>query len=186
LAYDTMTMPSINLEFIIDDTQVERLLSSLETGTSDVGLSEWLRGDALQHLQSRAKARFASEGDDITGPWAPLSPYTQAIRESEGYPPSHPINVRTGELLNFITNSPADLDITAEGVALNYPSRSMTPDMASKIATAQGGGSLDNRSKLAGTSIVPARPVIGVNEADAEFILISLSEHLLRDLLGYI
>jgi len=130
-------------------------------------LAGWLSGTVVGILQARAHTRFDTEGDDaVGGPWEPLSPVTVKIRESIGFPGAHPINHRTGQLRNFVTGDQGVLTSSAGSVLLSWP-REPGGRMLKKLTTAQSG---NDRA--------PARPVLGVDFADAELIAQSLRAHL--------
>jgi hypothetical protein len=146
------------------------MLEHLETKISPLGLTAWMEADVDPWLRQRARDRFTNEGDDVSGPWTPLSPYTQMIRSQMGYGPDHPINVRTGELENYITSA-GNVFETGVGVILETPGGTVQPDMAVKITTAQQGSSFP---------VTPPRPVLGVNERDLEAIMVTLANWIGR------
>jgi hypothetical protein len=105
-----MTSPGRNIEIIVDASEVTRTLDILDRRLQ-VEVGDWMRGDLHDYLVQRASDRFANEGDDASGPWAPLSNATEAIRASRGFPPAHPINVRTHDLQRFILGSSGNVGI---------------------------------------------------------------------------
>ena len=50
---------------------------------------------------------FISEGANLGSAWAPLAEATQNIRRQTGFPPSRPIHIRSGQLLNTMVNPKA-------------------------------------------------------------------------------
>lgn len=148
-------------EWAVDDVQVELVLTKLAFLLSPPGLSAFLGTEVGPYLQKRAKARFAEEGDDASGKWAPLKPATIQIRESMNYG-SGPINVRTGELENWVTQGNWDAYPTGYGASLKYPGNTPSGELADKVETAQAGRKYP--------STVP-RPVLATNETDMLFVL---------------
>lgn len=124
------------------------------------GLRQW--------LQERAEARFAAEGDDASGKWAALTDTTNKIRQSLGFPPEHPINVRTGELKRHVVGGKGDVGIDGFGVTYAWPGGPVTPGIERKMIGAQLGGTRQ-----------PSRPVAAVNITDAAAVLILLSDFIL-------
>jgi hypothetical protein len=153
----------------VDKTSVDAMLNKLARKISGPGLAFWLQGSVVPWLQTRAQQRFASEGDDVSGAWFPLKPFTQQARAAAGYTPDHPINVRTGELERYITG---DAGAVAAGPAfarLDYPSPPGSGDLRDKVETAQIGKAFPS---------TPARPVLGVNIRDLEAAMLSLALYI--------
>lgn len=155
----------ISIQVIGDSVGVQRTLEHLEAKLSPPGLTTWIEADVDPWLRERAQARFTNEGDDVSGLWLPLSPYTQNIRNQMGYGPDHPINVRTGALEDYITSA-GNVYPTGVGVTLEAPGGTVAPDMAAKLVTAQQGSSFP---------ATPPRPVLGVNERDLEAVMVTLA-----------
>ena len=151
-------------------SNVEEMLLRLDTALDPRAVAGFLTGSIDPYLRSRAAARFQGEGDDVVGEWAPLAPATEAIREQAGYGASHPINVRTGELEDYIVNSPNRIDITPGGADLVLPGTAPSGELAKKVRTAQQGNETG--------PITPARPVLGMNERDLAFIMFALMEYI--------
>lgn len=142
---------------------VEVLLRRLDTALNPAGIAGFLGGEVDPYLRKRMKDRFLNEGDDVVGGWAPLSLATQDIRSDAGYGAAHPINVRTGEMEDYITNSPHNLQVEPWGASLTLPGKPPTGEMKDKVERAQFG---DNAA--------PPRPVLGMNERDLAFVLLGL------------
>lgn len=157
----------------IDAATVHAGLSRLERALTGSGLANFFATAVTPYLQERARERFASEGDDAVGAWAPLRLFTQNIRASQGYGPAHPINRRTGELENYITNSPPAITTGPDGGVLRYPGRTAGGELGRKVSTAQIG--LPGGRIMADT--VP-RPVLGVSSTDLEAVLYGLMMHI--------
>lgn len=142
-------------------------LSNLQEGVStlrglmeDGPLAEWLQFFAEPYLKSRIAGRFASEGDDASGKWAALHAATQGFRARDGYPPDHPINVRTGRLRDFAINTHT-IQATPGGVTLTKPALGADWLTELKLTHAQRGGTTRRGNAF------PARPVAVVSTTDS-------------------
>ena len=132
-----------------------------------VGL--WMNGPATEYFQQRALDRFASQGDDVSGgAWKALKKSTQDRREWEaqkfGYNISgkRPINVRSGQLHEWVTDNVAGGEPVPEGWHYMYPLHlPRDGTMATKLETAQKGKDSND---------APPRPVLGVSVVDAEIV----------------
>lgn len=164
-----MPNPGISISIIGNDAGVQRMLFALDTALNPVAIAGFLGAQVDPWLRQRARARFADEGDDAVGKWAPLKESTQDIRSQLGYGPSHPINVRTQELENYITNGPNRIDVAPWGASLTFPNGNTPGDLKEKVEIAQIGGGEYNT--------VP-RPVLGLSGADLTFVLGALAEHI--------
>lgn len=122
-------------------------------------------------VRERAAQRFAGEGDDVSGKWAPLLPATQEIRSRGEWPvgPTSPINKRTGELEDYITKSDAQVVAHSLGATMTYPKPTTRKSISQKMKTAQQGRSIPRT--------VP-RPVLGLNERDLSAVLLGLAFHV--------
>lgn len=163
--------------FIIEvtDDGVTPALTSLDQALSNDNIGFWLDVTADPYLKRRIEARFASEGDSAVGKWADLSDYTVARRESLGYPGEHPILVNSGELEKYLVNTAGNINETPDGVTLSVPGEAGAGKLEVKVAVHQK-GSRKNRT--------PARPMLAVDEIDAEMLLSSLTNHLMESLRG--
>lgn len=156
----------IGIRYDLNDKEVKSLFRKLEVLMGAEGLATFLGTTVGPYLRERAEDRFAMEGDDVTGPWAPLSDVTVAIREGTGFPGAHPINRRTGELEEWVTQGnyfayPVGPDMAS----LRFPGSDPSPSVKRKLDTAQ-------RGKTSPTT--PPRPVLGVNEKDLLFVTAAL------------
>lgn len=142
-----------------DEIAVRRYFLRLSEGLMSNSLRQWVYTNARPYLQSRARRRFETEGDDVTGPWAELSLATQGFRRRHGFPPEHPINVRTGGLRQYVTQT-YDMTEGWREVTFNMPGRADNSVIRKKYRAAQRGGV--GKSGLP----FPARPVIAMNEND--------------------
>ena len=157
----------IDVQIIGDQRGVDHMLNRLEIVLSPVGLEAFLLSTVEPWLQERAQNRFDSEGDDVVGTWAPLKPATVNMRQERGYGGAHPINRRTGDLEEYIVDSPARITELPSGAVLTTPGNKATGELADKVETAQIGRDYPNT--------VP-RPVLGMNETDLAFVLGSLAK----------
>lgn len=160
---------SVRIVVDVDSENVEQMLARTSLAVSSVGMFTFLSGVVGPWLKERAEDRFAAEGDDVSGKWAPLESYTQQVRSSGGYGAEHPINRRTGELENFITGGGWDVVSVAGFSQLTFPGNAPSAREAMKVATAQIGAAHPS---------TPARPVLGVNGVDLAFVLAALATHV--------
>lgn len=166
--------PGVGISIIGNAKGVEAHLLALDTALNPLAIAALLGAEVTPYLATRAKARFAEEGDDVTGKWAPLSEATQNIRAAGAQQglwsvgPAHPINVRTHEMENYVTSGLGELLPTAYGAVLQYPRPQRSADLQKKMKTAQQGDG----------GRTPRRPVIGLNERDMTFVLTALAFHI--------
>ena len=165
--------PSGYLDVIIvgDDRGVQAMLMKLDLALSPPEIFRFLQGTVDPWLRARASMRFRSEGDDVSGPWLPLAPATENIRAKQGFPRSHPINRRTGDLESYITGSPSVVAARNGGAFLRYPGTRAGGELGEKVQTAQQG-------KVTAFTQTPPRPVLGINETDLAFVLTSLAQRI--------
>lgn len=148
---------------------VEVLLRRMDTALNPAAIASFLGGVVDPYLRKRMENRFAQEGDDVTGGWAPLKKSTQDIRSELGFGAAHPINKRTGDMEDYITNTPNSLLIHPWGAALTLPGKAPTGETRAKVKRAQQG---DHRTVK--------RPVLGMNERDLVFVLTALATSVKR------
>lgn len=156
-----------DLEVTIDTADLEATLTRMETSLSPMGLSIFLIGGVLPFIKERAEARFASEGDDVSGKWAPLEPSTQEFRANGpwGVGPSSPINRRSGDLEEYITRSNSTIITGADSAVMVYPDTAPTGPLDEKVRTAQGGKAKPK---------TPPRPVLGLSATDMVYTMSAL------------
>lgn len=164
MASSTSPRGSLSVSLVGDSREVDRLVSRLDLLLSPVGMSSFLVGQVTPYLKGRARNRFANEGDEVSGPWAALSPATASIRSAMGYGAEHPINHRTGALERWVTDSTPTILTTPVMSVLTYPGNPPTGKLREKVVTAQTG------ARAKGSSTV-ARPVLGMDAADYIAIL---------------
>lgn len=159
-----MAAGRIDVQLIGDSEGVEMMLQRLDYLFGPVGMTYFLAGQVTPYLKGRARARFANEGDEMSGPWAALSPVTAQIRSALGYPPDHPINHRSGQLERWVTGSMPAVLYTPVVAQLTYPGNPPTGKLKSKVTTAQTGISSTGRTTT-------PRPVLGLDMTDYVAIL---------------
>lgn len=159
-------MAGISIQIVGDVAGVQAMLSHLESKLHPPQMGMFLQAYVEPYLQKRAGDRFSNEGDDAVGKWAPLKPATEGIRSSQGYGSAHPINRRTGELEDYIRNTPGSVLIHPAGANLTYPGTPASGELADKVSTAQGG--------RANPPTLP-RPVLGMNTTDLAAVLTMLA-----------
>lgn len=160
----------LNIQMQLESETLLGLLTRLETAHSPEALTIFMQASIGPYLRQRARNRFANEGDDASGPWAPLADTTRVFRESMGYAPDHPINVRTHALEQYITGAQVGVSPTStEGAILTFPENPPTGETERKLKTAQYG-------KYAPKTV--PRPVIAVNEVDVAFATTALQDYI--------
>lgn len=164
-----MAKPGISISIIGDDAGVQAMLMAVDTALNPVAIAGFLGAEVDPWLRERARSRFAGEGDDAVGQWAPLKESTQEFREQSNYGREHPINVRTGELEHYITGGPSTPQPEPWGAVLTFPNGNTPGDLMNKVEIAQIGGGEYNT--------VP-RPVLGLSQSDLTFVLTALAQHI--------
>lgn len=172
-------MPSFrgDLHIEVDASEVESLLSRVDYAIHPIALTDFMTGWAPGHLHRMAAERFAMQGDHVRGAWWPLAPATEEIRERYGFPPSEPINVRTGRLRDWLISDQGVVSPSADGVTMVYPGSAPSAAEEQKLATAQKGR---GGNGIIPTGRTPPRPVLSVSQYDLMGFMVGLSEHLYR------
>lgn len=152
---------------IVIEGNVRSKLAKLQALLDPAAVGVFLNEAIEKQINIRARQRFQSEGDDASGKWAPLSPGTQNIRESMQYGAAHPINVRTGELRDFIENGDARIAIEPSAATLTLPSSVPSGNLGKKFKGAQQGE---------GTA--PARPVLALGATDLAQTVTALEQYI--------
>lgn len=148
---------------------LQMLMQRLSTG-----LELWMKNNLVYYLQYRVRGRFASEGDDASGKWLALNPATENIRSSEGYGAAHPINVRTGQLRDYLLTDRGDVGGFGGGYQLTYPGQGGSALDQEKLRTAQRGKPQPN---------TPERPVLALGVEDYNRIHEDLADFIAQDLI---
>ena len=151
------------------DQGVQAMLIKMQVALSPVSIGGFLQTTVDPYIRGRAKSRFTSEGDDAVGKWAPLSPVTQDIRSKAGYGATGPINIRTGQLAEYITGTPGGVLPNTQGATLTSPGTPPSGVLLKKVQTAQHGKK--------SPQTVP-RPVMGLGETDLIAVLTELSQFI--------
>lgn len=167
----------MSLEFEFEFASTYEMLDKLDSTISPAGLSTFLQGRVVPMLRERASSRFSGNGDSASGKWLPLSAATENIRRWgiergiwPGINPSTPINKRSGELEEYITNGNGSLNMNAAETVLKYPQESEPAGkLGSKVRTAQ-----------AGRGRTPARPVLAVDATDLGLVVRGLADYIMR------
>lgn len=161
----------IEMYAVVDSASLDLLLNHFQVALSSQSLATFLGTEVHPWLTHRAQQRFHAEGDDASGKWADLKPFTQFMRAQAGFPPDHPINHQTGQLEAYITGGGIpDARPLAFGARMDFPGRSAPgagdPLINKKMRTAQ----LGNKKPP-----TVARPVLAMDENDLEYVLTQLS-----------
>jgi hypothetical protein len=159
----------IDIQIIGDTAGVEAMLQHLQLKLLPPNIAAFLHVEVDPYLAQRAANRFANEGDDVVGAWPQLQPGTQAIRASQGFGDSHPINVRTGELERYIVSSGGAVATDPSGAELTFPGAPASGELADKVQTAQAGR---------GVPPTVPRPVLGLNQNDLLAVLTSTALYI--------
>lgn len=159
----------IEVEVVADPkSPALKMLTHLDLLMSPASIAGFLKNFVVNYFQQQAEQRFAMEGDEATGKWAPLKQSTVEIRTSKGFG-AGPINVRTGELKDFVTTNEGSIGIDV-GATLEWPTGLPEgTDLMYKYRTAQTGTS---------SGRVPARPVVGMSFRDMAAINVMLGGFL--------
>jgi len=161
----------IDVQIIGDTAGVQAMLTHMEQKLSPVNVSAFLMTRVDPFVRARATDRFRGEGDDVVGAWAPLRPATEVIRANQGFGAAHPINRRTGELEDYISNTPGSVTAHPFGATLTAPGTPASGELLDKVRTAQAG--------VANPPTVP-RPVMGLNERDLAAVLTMMALEIQR------
>lgn len=169
-----MTAPAYGFELTVafDTLHLQHTVQTL-WDRLEFGVPNWMRDDLVDHLQQRARGRFAGQGDDASGPWAPLKPATEAIRASLGYSPAGPINIRTHDLYNYIVSDGGTVNYSG-GWTMTWPDRPGDQETLDKLQTAQRGKPSPNTID---------RPVVALGVTDYNDILDSLAAFIVDGLI---
>lgn len=146
--------------------QVNKLLRYTAVVFSTIGIATFMQAVVGPYIQDRTEKRFQSEGDDVSGPWAALQASTQEVRTRYQLGPDHPINVRTGEMEQWLTEGNWKIVESGFGVTLTYPGGTPNQAVQEKMRTAQIG--------RANPPTVP-RVVLALNERDLAYFMSSLA-----------
>ena len=141
-------------------------MAKVDHAVSKERLTEFLVTQVNPVMRNRAFNRFANEGDDAVGKWEPLKKRTEWYRSQQGYPPKHPINVRTGQLRAWMYQTGMLNHLGTDTVELAFPNH---PHYGVDLDAKFEGAQLGKPGKQ-----VP-RPVLGFNETDFEQISLAFA-----------
>lgn len=159
----------IELEFLGEIDASLAMIERTRLKLSAAPLAGWMSGFVDPFLKTRTAMNFAAESSPKGDPWASLAPSTIQRRLDEGFP-AGPIQYRTGEMYNFLTEGRSDLTAMASGVKMVYPSEKTPPGkLKYKVGSAQAGNMRTG---------APPRPVMGLTLQDGEAIMMGLFEYV--------
>lgn len=166
-------MSDFSVEFRVESHDMDLILSRLEGSLTDERISVFMEEEAMPYLHGRIAERFAHEGDDIVGQWAPLRFSTEQTRSDAGFPAAHPINERTGDLRRWLVESHTVTESGA-GILGEIPGTAAGGlELMDKLTTAQLGST---------DPATVARPVLGIGVLDMESIVAAMREWLVESI----
>lgn len=122
------------------------------------------------------KANFASKGGFLGSPWPALSPETEARKAREGIPALNDILVESGDLEDALSGGKGARTRVSRGSV----SVGVSPFYAIfDHAGASGKGAHSKASRGARRGTQPARPILGITEAEAEESISMLTDYLM-------
>lgn len=137
----------------VEMTRLLRRMNALAEALDPTAIAQHHAATTTGFLKNRVLSRFEKEGDEVTGPWRSLAPYTVEDRRSKGFPPTNPILRRTGALRKWVMDSPP----ATTGERFFWPSK--LPPNNSHIAFAYG-------AAQGGGGRTPRRRIVAVNMQD--------------------
>lgn len=144
------------IAFDVDMTETLEDIEAVQSALSPVSIAAFMETTSDAIVKMRIAARFKSQGDDATGPWLPLKASTKTFRKLSGFAADGPINVRTGELLDWLMNVDPFVEVTNWGdTQATWPADQPDGWILRKFSTAQKG-----------RGNTPPRPVLRVSEVD--------------------
>lgn len=168
-------MALIGLWGVADTAQVNAELARLMMRLRQSSLRIFMQDKVRPFINQRTRDRFRTEGDDASGKWEQLQLTTGRIRMFKGYPPLHPINVRSGQLRNFVTTSSRVSNVGRYGASLTFPGALPRGELRNKLEIAQvGGRGKQSRHHAGPNRAAPARPVLALGFVDQQFVGYSL------------
>jgi len=153
----------------VEATEVLHIMQQLIFVTSPPMLAGFAATTIGSYLGETAEQRFTEQGSS-EGPWEPLRPMTQRIRESMGLDPDFPINVRFGDLRQWLSDDHGIVEPTAFGVDLWWPGLSPDTTLEDELETAQMGRTDPPTVR---------RPVVELTEEDA-IVIFELFAHWIQ------
>lgn len=149
----------MSIDIDVDIADVKHMLAQVRRRYTHEGLRGFLEGDVVPYIEGTIEHRFENEGDTLTRAWKPLKDKTNEWRRKYGFPEAHPINVRTGELFDYVMSSKVTV---ATGIAqVSFPAYEAGGNLATKFMTAQQGKAKPR---------TPKRPVLAFGKRDEKKI----------------
>jgi hypothetical protein len=164
----------------VDATSVDAVLDGIEDAISPYSLLQFMIHDVAPYLSEQIVDVFAGLGNDSIpgGGWAPLEDSTLKIRHALGYWDDYAINERSGDLLHYLTHS-HDIQLEAFGSSITVPGDTTDPILWKKLKVAQEGWTQGANEMLPG-AVTPARPILGLNDADLMAVTAMLQVHIVN------
>jgi hypothetical protein len=169
------------IEIEVDSFDTDMMLDITMWAVHGESLLRFLQDDAHEYFREEIALRFAYEGDSKSGNWGPLHDATVDIRRALGYGGETPINVRTGDLFDFVTRS-YDVMGGEDWAMLTLPGDPPNPTVAQKLKTAQQGSS----NNPLGYGPTMPRPVLALGESDMVVLLQRLQSHIMMQIVGLV
>lgn len=164
-----MTSIGFDVGVEVSDT-LETQLRRLEFTLGPVFMAWFLEMEMGTYLKMRATTRFQKEGDDASGKWKPLAEFTVQDRISQGFGGAHPINVRTGEMEEWLMGASSSVMANDEEAFFTWPAEQPGGELGAKVSTAQ-------RGKRDGDKYTPKRPIIAAGALDFTELQMMLAMH---------
>lgn len=134
----------------------------------------WLKnGEPDEIMRSSFQQNFSKEGRPTK--WAPLSEKAINIRTSEGFPGEHPILVRTGNMMDEMTNMLGEIKSSAGSHSMSWGINQLRADSAKKLKAHETGELLSGKK-------IPKRPVLIMQKEDMNNLSSSLEKFLMSQL----
>lgn len=168
--------PELRVEATIEVDNVVQALRVVDRTVSGPSIEDFVRGPVHDHFIEEIEWRFESNG--AGQPWERLHPATEDIRDQMGVGASGPINVRTNEMFETLITD-ADFMVTGNTVTMSLPGKNISQTAKEKIKTAQKGRK-KGENPISSFGPTEPRPVMELDEWDAEQLLVSLNGWLYR------
>lgn len=163
----------------VDEDPSMRLFDLTMQAVSGFSLAAFLEGPAHDYFAEQIYGRFVDEGDTKSGFWEPLHDATVDIRRAMGYSGDHPINERTGELKEWVTEE-FEMMGGDDWAQMDLPGSAPTARHAEKLKTAQQGRAVNPL----GYGPTGPRPVLAHTEDDLASILMRLQDWIIHRVVG--
>lgn len=164
----------------VDSVETLKLIDKTMEAVGPASLAIFLDATVQPYFAQEIIDRFAVEGDEKSGSWAPLSDATNDIRERLGYPPEHPILERSGDLLHALVEK-YDLTLMEPSGAMLMIPGNLDLETETKLQAAQVGVP-EGQNEYYGPT--PARPVLAVDPTDLASIVGMLQWYIMEYVVG--